>query len=87
MNDPYPPSVSEAAKQAAGEVADAVQDNFAAVIRTNPLQAVAIAGRRLRSRRPTPQSTAYWEQARSNPPVASKTPEHSAPEWTPTAAL
>jgi ElaB/YqjD/DUF883 family membrane-anchored ribosome-binding protein len=43
MNDPYPPSVSEAAKHAAGEVADAVQDNFAAVIRRNPVQAVAIA--------------------------------------------
>ena len=43
MNDPYPPSASEAAKHAAGEVADAVQDNFAAVIRRNPLQTVAIA--------------------------------------------
>ena len=43
MIDRYPPSVSEAAKHAAGEVVDAVQDNFAAVVRRNPLQAVAIA--------------------------------------------
>ncbi len=38
-----PHSVSEVAGQAASEVVDAVQDNFAAAIRRNPLQAVAIA--------------------------------------------
>ena len=38
-----PHSVSEVAGKAASEVVDAVQDNFAAAIRRNPLQAVAIA--------------------------------------------
>ena len=39
----YPPTVPEAVRAAASDVADAVQDNFAAAIRRNPLQAVAIA--------------------------------------------
>jgi ElaB/YqjD/DUF883 family membrane-anchored ribosome-binding protein len=38
-----PPSVSEVAGHAATEVVDAVHDNFAAAIRRNPLQSVAIA--------------------------------------------
>lgn len=38
-----PPSVSEVAGHAATEVVDAVHDNFAAVIRRNPLQSVAIS--------------------------------------------
>jgi len=42
-NHDYPPTVPEAVKAAASDVADAVHDNFAAAIRRNPLQAVAIA--------------------------------------------
>jgi ElaB/YqjD/DUF883 family membrane-anchored ribosome-binding protein len=38
-----PPSVSEVAGHAATEVVDAVHDNFAAAIRRNPLQSVAIS--------------------------------------------
>ncbi len=38
-----PPSIPEVARAAAGEVVDAVNDNLAATIRRNPLQAVAIA--------------------------------------------
>jgi ElaB/YqjD/DUF883 family membrane-anchored ribosome-binding protein len=39
----YPPTVPEAVKAAASDVAEAVQDNFVAVLGRNPLQAVAIA--------------------------------------------
>jgi ElaB/YqjD/DUF883 family membrane-anchored ribosome-binding protein len=42
-NRDYPPTMPEAVKAAASDVAEAVQDNFAAAIRRNPLQAVAIA--------------------------------------------
>lgn len=38
-----PPSVSGVAGHAATEVVDAVHDNFAAAIRRNPLQSVAIS--------------------------------------------
>jgi ElaB/YqjD/DUF883 family membrane-anchored ribosome-binding protein len=38
-----PPSIPDAARAAASDVVDAVNDNMAAAIRRNPLQAVAIA--------------------------------------------
>jgi ElaB/YqjD/DUF883 family membrane-anchored ribosome-binding protein len=38
-----PPSIPDVARAAASDVVDAVNDNMAAAIRRNPLQAVAIA--------------------------------------------
>lgn len=38
-----PPSIPDAARAAASDVVDAVNDNMALAIRRNPLQAVAIA--------------------------------------------
>ena len=38
-----PPSIPDAAREAASDVVDAVNDNMALAIRRNPLQSVAIA--------------------------------------------